>query len=84
MAFVLVNSDNTINFIGEELEDWLCLDGVTIEEIPGKTVEEIMGDVPNVHCVWDTVHRVVRDDRKFPELLKLGTNESQSEPEVAV
>jgi hypothetical protein len=69
MTFVLVNPDNSVNFIGEELEDWLCLEGVTVEEIPGKSVEEIMNGVPNVHCVWDAEARVVRDDREYPHLL---------------
>lgn len=70
MAFVLVNPDNSVNYIGDVLEDWLVLDGVEIIELKGKTVEEIMGDIPNVHCVWDAESGTVRDDREYPHLLK--------------
>ena len=70
MAVVLINNDNTVNYIGDKLHDWLCLDGVTVEEIKDKTPAQVMGGIPDVHCVWDSEHRAVRDDRKYPHLVR--------------
>jgi len=70
MAYVLVNPDNTVNFIGDRLENWLILEGVVIHEIADKTTAELMGNIPPEHCVWDKNTESVLDDREHPEVVK--------------
>lgn len=54
MAFVLVNSDNSINFIGDgNIEDYnLCFEGVTVHHIPDKSAVEVQNNIPNYKCYW--------------------------------
>ncbi len=70
MAYVLVNPDNTVNFVGDELESWLILEGVIIHEVPDKSTAELMGNTPPENCVWDQASQSICDDRVRPELVK--------------
>jgi len=70
MAYVLVNPDNTVNYIGDELEEWLDLTDVVVNEIPNKTTAKIMGGIPPEFCVWDPIAKEVKDEREAPELVK--------------
>lgn len=84
MAVVLVNPDNTVNFIGEELFPWLNLDNVQIEQFPDCSVEDIMNNIPPLHCVWDSETRTVKDERKYPELVKPVNKFFESKDEEAL
>lgn len=70
MAYVLTNPDNTVNFIGDELESWLNLDNVIVHRVQDKSAAEIIGGIPPEHCVWDENEEVVRDEREHPHLVK--------------
>jgi len=71
MAYVLVNPDNTVNWIGDEIESWVNLENVVVHELPDKTTTEVMGGVPPEFCVWDSETKTVCDERERPELVKL-------------
>ena len=68
MTYVLLNSDNTVNYIGESL-DGIDLTDVNVIKCPERTIESLLDDVPPMFAVWDDVKKVVRDVRDHPELL---------------
>ena len=70
MAYVLTNPDNTVNFIGDELEPWLDLGNVIVHEMRRKSSAEVINGIPPEHCVWDEREEVVRDEREHPYLVK--------------
>lgn len=70
MAYVLVNPDNTVNYIGDELEDWLNLDNVVVHEVPERSTSEVINGIPPEFCVWDAETNTVKDQRERPELVK--------------
>lgn len=71
MVFVLLNPDNTVNFIGESIEG-LHTDGLEVLEFNGKTPVEIQDNVYPEFAVWDRTHNIVRDVRHRPELINDG------------
>lgn len=50
--FLLVNTDNTINWIGDEWDDRLNLGNVTKHEIEG-TVSSLLGNLTIYDMEWD-------------------------------
>lgn len=76
MAYVLLNSDNTVNFIGDSL---VGIDQTDLKVLnyTSRTIESLLNNVQPEFAVWDKVNNVVRDVRKFPELLNDGRNPAE-------
>lgn len=68
MAYVLINSDNTVNFIGDSLEN-IDQANLTVLNYTSRTIESLLDNVPPEFAVWDKVNNIVRDVREHPELL---------------
>lgn len=77
MAYVLINSDNTVNYIGDSLEN-IDLSNVTVLNYMERSIESLLDDVPPEYAVWDKVNIVVRDVRDRPELLIDGRTPAES------
>ncbi|AQT28061.1 putative tail fiber assembly protein [Vibrio phage pVa-21] len=75
MAIVLLNPDNTVNYIGTTLEG-LFTEGLEVLEINSRTPEEIQNNVYPEFAVWDRKHNLVRDVRQRPELLIDGKSDA--------
>ena len=81
MAIILVNKDNTVNYIGEELTDNLVTDGLDIIYVNDRTPVEIQNNIPPEFCVYDYNTKMVMDIRNNPHLVKDLTLENLSTQE---
>lgn len=68
MSIVLINDDNTVNYIGDKLESWLVLDGVEVVE-DDRTPAEIQDGVRPVDAVWFWKDGTVVSDKDHPDLV---------------
>lgn len=68
MAYVLLNPDNTVNYIGDNL-DGIDQTNVKVLNCESRTIESLLDNVPPVYAVWDKENVIVRDIRKRPDLL---------------
>jgi len=81
MAYVLLNADNSINWVGDYLDENLFLDDVKILEFPDKTELEITNNVDPINAVWDPELECAQDVRTHRHLLKLVNKWFSSEEE---
>ncbi len=70
MAYILVNPDNTLNWIGDEWENSLILEGVEIVTVEGKTSSELLGDVNILDAAWDKDSQMIVSYVDNPEVLE--------------
>jgi len=70
MAYILVNPDNTLNWIGDEWENSLILEGVEIITVEGKTSNELLGDVNILDAAWDKDSQMIVSYVDNPEVLE--------------
>lgn len=70
MAFILVNKDNTVNFITDEMSEHLKIDDVDVYEVKGIPATVLQRDIPPQHCVFDRKTLMVEDERLAPNLVK--------------
>jgi len=70
MAYILVNPDNTLNWIGDEWENSLILEGVEIITVEGKTSNELLGDVNILDAAWDKDSQTIVSYVNNPEVLE--------------
>ncbi len=76
MAYVLINSDNTVNYIGDSLDN-IDQEGLKVLNYTNRTIESLLNDVQPEHAVWDKANNIVRDVRTSPELLEDGRTPAQ-------
>ncbi len=76
MAYVLLNSDNTVNYIGDSL-DGIDQTDLKVLNYTSRTIESLLDNVQPEFAVWDKVNNVVRDVREHPELLIDGRNPAE-------
>jgi len=70
MAYILVNPDNTLNWIGDEWENSLILEGVEIITVESKTSSELLGDVNILDAAWDKDSQTIVSYVNNPEVLE--------------
>ena len=70
-AIILLNKDNTVNFMcNNVIPEGIYVDeSIRVIEIEGTTAEELQGSIPPEDCVWDFKTNTVKDIRKNPELV---------------
>lgn len=85
MAYILVNKDNTVNYIGEELSKDIITDGLDVIHIDdGRSAVELQNGIPPQYCVYDYKNNKVVDERDNPELvIDMVLNSLESEEEKA-
>lgn len=79
MSFILLNSDNTVNFITDEWDDNLDTNGIEVLEFKDKTAVELQNNIPPMFCIFDKKAQKVKDVRKNPELLLQNMSKSEKE-----
>ncbi len=83
MAYILVNKDNTVNYIGEELSKDIITDGLDVIHIDdGRSAIQLQNNIPPQYCVYDYESQTVVDERDNPEMVidtVLDSLESQGE-----
>lgn len=83
MAYILVNKDNTVNYIGEELSKDIITDGLDVIHIDdGRSAVQLQNNIPPQYCVYDYESQTVVDERDNPEMVidtVLDSLESQEE-----
>jgi uncharacterized cupin superfamily protein len=70
MAYILVNPDNTLNWIGDEWENSLILEGVEIITVESKTSSDLLGDVNILDAAWDKDSQMIVSYVDNPEVLE--------------
>ncbi len=74
MAYLLINQDNTVNYIGDHpVNKKLSFENLRLIELPDKLAAGILGDIPPDEAYWDG-EKVVRD----PSITE---NDSKSNPQ---
>jgi len=71
MTYILINQDNTLNWIGSKWDNSLVLEGVTVIEISDKSPKEVMGDLEFLDAVWDASEKKVKSITDNPELVNI-------------
>ena len=72
--YLLINSDNTINYGNDHpIDQNLDFEGLKLIEFPDKTLEEVVGDIAPLEALWDEDNqRIIRnpimvEDDEFQE-----------------
>jgi hypothetical protein len=67
-VFVMINPDNTINYIGTDISDKSFAD-VDVVVVYNKTIAEILNGVDPMHAVWDDDNEICLDVTIHPHLI---------------